>query len=333
MEFIGIGDLHFGKLDNLIPDASAKIANCLHRVFGYALNHGVQTIIFYGDVCDTPRLSYKDQVALYSVILSPKYRDLRLRFILGNHDFSEDGTHSLEVLSLVAKECEVNFKVYTQPTVVKIEDERFKMLPYPFTDTEARCVNVGHFETSGSMRDNGRIIDEGVETEHHGVQGHLHTNHRVRQMHYSGTLYQTNFGETEAKFFHHCKVKGGKLKVNSVAFKSPWTLRNLKVNTRSDIDQLEHDDTLLYKLFIKTGLDVDIEELTTQFPNIVKTNVYKTKQELKLMVSEGWKLDQDLVEQSVSSIDERSIVMQRLGQTLVPKQVKRGIQILDSLQR
>ena len=333
MEFIGIGDLHFRKLDNLIPEASSKIAQCLHRVFGYALNQGVRNILFYGDVCETPRLDYASEVALYSVLLNPRYRDLSIRFILGNHDFAEDGTHSLEVMKVIAKECSVNFKVYTQPTKVRIEDERFKMLPYPFTDTEKDCVNVGHFEIKGSMRDNGRVIDEGVETPHHGVMGHLHTNHRVGQMHYSGTLYQTNFGETEPKFFHHCKVVDGKLKVNNVAFKPPWILRNLKVNTPEDVEQLEQDDTILYKLFIKNGLDVDLESLMTKFPNIVKTNVFKTKQELKLMLSDGWKLDQDLIEQSVSAIDEREVVQKWLGATLQPKQVKRGIEILDSLQR
>lgn len=332
MEFIGIGDLHYRKMDNLIPDAPTKIAQCLHRVFGYAMNQGVQHIIFYGDVCETPRLDYASEVSLYSVLLSPKYRDLKFRFILGNHDYAEDGTHSLEVMKVIAKECDVNFEVYTEATRIKIEGERFKMLPYPFTDTEASCVNVGHFEVKGSTRDNGRTIDEGVETVHHGVLGHLHTNHRVGKMHYSGTLYQTNFGEQERKFFHHCKVQDGKLSVTNVAFKPPWILRNLQVNTVEDLSGLDTDDNrILFKLFIKDGLDLDREDLLTKYPSIVKTNYFKNKQELKLMVSEGWKLDQDLVEQSVSNIDERALVTARLEQTLKPRQVRRGLEILDKL--
>jgi hypothetical protein len=333
MQFLGIGDLHFRKLDNIIPDASQKIAQCLHRVLGYALNHGVQTVLFYGDICEVPRLDYAAEVALYSVLLDQKYRDLDLRFVLGNHDFQEDGSHSMEVMQVIAKACKVNFKVYTEAQKVKLEGERFKMLPYPFTDTEARCVNVGHFEAKGSLRDNGKVIDEGVDTDHDGVMGHLHTNHQVRNFHYSGTLYQTNFGESEKKFFHHCKVRDGRLKVNNVPFDPPWILRNVQVTAPEDVEVLEKSDRILYKLFVKNGVDLDLEALMAKYPNIVKSNFFKTKQELQLMVSDGWKLDKDLIEQSVAVIDERAVVKKWLGTKLDHKQVKRGIQILDSLQR
>lgn len=298
------------------------------------MSHGVRNILFYGDICEVPRLDYASEVALYSVLLSPKYRDLDFYFVLGNHDFAEDGTHSLEVMDVIARECKVNFTVYTQPTKVKIEGERFNMLPYPFTDTLSKCVNVGHFEVKGSTRDNGRVIEEGVETPHHGVMGHLHTNHKVGNIYYSGTLYQTNFGESEDKYFHHCRVVDGKLKVNNIAFKSPWVLRNLRVSSVEDLQGLDtDDDRVLFKLFLKNGLDIDLESLMTKYPKIVKTNVFKNKEELKLMLSEGWKLDQDLVEQSVSFVDERALVKETLKKTLRPHQVKRGIAILDALQR
>lgn len=302
-------------------------------MLGYALNHGVQTVLFYGDVCEFPRLDYKSEVALYSVLLDSRYKDLDLRFILGNHDFEEDGSHSLEVMQVIAKARKVNFTVYTKAQKVKLEGERFNMLPYPFTDTEANCINVGHFETKGSLRDNGKVIEDGVETDHHGVMGHLHTNHKVRNFWYSGTLYQTNFGESEKKFFHHCKVRDGKIKVSNVPFEAPWVLRNVKVNTPEDVQDLEKDGRILYKLFVKNGVDIDIEALMTKYPNIVKSNFFKTKQELQLMVSDGWKLDKDLIEQSVAVIDEREVVRKWLGAKLDQKQVKRGIQILDSLQR
>lgn len=234
---------------------------------------------------------------------------------------------------MIAKACDVNFKVYTQAQRVKIDGERFKMLPYPFTDTEKGCVNVGHFEIKGSMRDNGRVIEEGVETRHQGVMGHLHTNHRVGRMHYSGTLYQTNFGESEAKFFHHCKVNENTLRVNNIPFTPPWVLRNVKINTPEDAKQLEPDpdNRVLYKVFVKNGLDIDIDTLLKKVPNIVKTNFFKTKQELQLMLSEGWKLDQDLVDQSVSLVDERKVVHEWLAKSHQPEQVKRGLKILDRL--
>lgn len=237
-------------------------------------------------------------------------------------------------MKVVATACKINFAVYTEATRVKIDGERFKMLPYPFTDTESKCINVGHFECSGALRDNGRVVDEGVETSHVGVQGHLHTMHRVRNMHYSGTLFQTNFGEQEAKFFHHCKVRDGKLSVTNVPFKSPWVLRNVKIAVPEDVSQLDiDDDRVLFKLFVKNGVDVDIEELQRKYPQIAKTNVFKNKEELKLMVSEGWKLDKDLIEQSVSVIDERQVVVKSLAQQFGDKQVKRGLSILDRLQR
>lgn len=83
MEFIGLGDLHFDKLNNLVPEASDKIARSLHRVFGYAMNHGVEHVFFYGDLCEFPRMTYEAQVAFMKVLLDTKYRDLKFHIILG----------------------------------------------------------------------------------------------------------------------------------------------------------------------------------------------------------------------------------------------------------
>jgi hypothetical protein len=83
MDFVGFGDLHFDKLDSLIPEASTLIAQSMCRVFDYALEHGVKTVIQYGDVAEKPRLSYGAQIALYRALTRKKYRELDIRFILG----------------------------------------------------------------------------------------------------------------------------------------------------------------------------------------------------------------------------------------------------------
>jgi DNA repair exonuclease SbcCD nuclease subunit len=338
MEVIGIGDLHLGKLDNLILDVNSLIVKSLSKVFDYALEHGVMNIIQYGDVGEKPRLSYESQVALYTLLGRKKYRDLKIHFVLGNHDFAEDGTHTLQVLDVVSKWAGAsNIKVYTKPELVDIDGVPFNFLPYPFTHTKKQVINVGHFEVSGSIRDNGRKIDEGIDTKHTSLVGHLHTKHRVRNTHYSGTLYQTNFGESLPKFFHHVrldkKAPVSEIEVECVKFNPLWRLLNETINSVKDLDRLEHEPLTLYKLFLKEGLDVDINQILTDYPNVVRHNVFKNKKDLEILTTREWNFDAEVVTDD-SSFDELEAIKEFMSTSGLKKsQVSRGLVILKGIRK
>lgn len=338
MEAIGLGDLHLGKLDSLIPDVNKLITRAISKVFDYALENGVTNIIQYGDVGDKPRLSYDSQVALYGLLGKRKYRGLRLHFILGNHDFSEDGTHTLQVLDTVCKWAGTeNVKVFTKQEQLAIEGVPFNFLPYPFNETKKTHINVGHFEVSGSLRDNGRRIDDGINTKHYSLMGHLHTKHKVRNTHYSGTLYQTNFGESLPKYFHHVKLPEGaplaELEVENVKFSSPWRLLNETINSVQDLERLETDPKTLYKLFLKEGLDVDINQVLTSHPNVIRHNTFKNKKDLETLITREWDFDTDVLTEA-SPFDEIEVIKEFMSKKGLKKsQVSRGLEILGKVRK
>ena len=329
VEVIGIGDIHNDKLNKVVPDVNIHISRSIRRVFNYALERGIKHIIFYGDIGERPRLSYEAQKMFYRTLLHPKYRGLNIHIILGNHDFAEDGTHSLEVFQVITDLFCPNVKVYTEPEEVSLDGVVFRMLPHPYTNTSKRVINVGHFEVQGAKRDNGREIDEGLDTDHVCVVGHLHTNHRVRNTYFSGTLYQTNFGEALPKYFHHIRAESARdIDVRSIGFRPPWYLINLKIESVKDLKQLKDPESnTYYKLFVRDGLDIDINGVLTAYPNVVKHNYFKTKEELKLLVQEGWKLDEDLIEQTVAFDQDKAVdeILKSFG--LNEQQLERGRKI------
>lgn len=334
MELVGIGDLHLDKMCNLVPNALKLQGLAVERVLRYALKNGVKNIVFYGDICERPRMSYEAQVLFYSLLLKEEYSELDFHVILGNHDFAEDGTHSLQVLCSVCEAVGRRLHVYTKQTRTLVDKVPFNFLPYPFTTTVKDAINVGHFEVAGSLRDNGKQIEEGSSSKHTTLMGHLHTKHRVRNTHFSGTLYQTNFGEVADKFFHHVRATSPRpadVDVSCIPFKPPWTLVNLTVRSQKDLQGLSDDPLVLYKLYLKDGADVDIDRVLTKHPNIVKHNVFKTKTDLAQLVQQSWDFSGDVLNDVVNVGDDgtnRELLTQ-LGWS--DRKIDRAVAIIDKL--
>lgn len=294
LEFVGVGDLHLGKLDKIIPGAGNEIIVAeARKPCNYALKNGITHVIFYGDIGDKARLSYDDHLALISIIFDPRYASLMFWIILGNHDFDEQGRNSLQILEFVIKALKIqNVKIITKPLEEKIEGVRVNFLPYPSRETRAKHVNICHFDAVGAKRDNGRIIKkgEGVETDHFCCVGHLHTPHQVEHMYFSGTLYQTNFGETLPKAFHHVKVKSNMdHRVKYVPNDPAVKLYNQEIYSRKDFTKLSNNKNHLYKLFIHDGVKVKPEDLA-EYPNVIKINRFKDDKDLKVQLEEEWKV-------------------------------------------
>lgn len=320
-------------MNGLIEDANGKIIRSIKRVLKYARDNGVRTIIQYGDIADKPELSYDAQRVLYSLFLSKACKEFDFHFIPGNHDFAETGIHSLTILETISKLTTKNIKVYSSMEEVELEGRRFNMMPHPFTEFKRESLNVAHLELKGSFRDNGRMVDHGLKTKHAAVIGHLHTCHRIKRAHFSGTLYQTNFGESLPKSFHHVKYEDDdpySIEVTNVPFEPPWKLINLEIETESDLSQIEEDPDTLYKLFVKEGLDLDLMDVMRDHPNVVRHNKFKNKKELKELIEEEWEFEQGSLADGAS---DRELVTEYLmtKQKLSESEVKRGFKRLNKL--
>jgi hypothetical protein len=234
----------------------------------------------------------------------------------------------------VGKHLHPSLSIHTNRCDIELEGEPFHLMPYPHVKTKKEALNVGHFEVAGAVRDNGRKIEERdseIRTKHHTVMGHLHTCHWVRNTWYSGTLYQTTFGESMPKFFHHCKWEDGHLEVQNIPFKPPWELINLTVERESDLDSIDEDPRKLYKLFVIDGLDLDINDILTTHTNVVRHNKFKDKNDLKELIAMEWEFDD--VEAGVNESEQQAVVQDLLIQKhkLTPEQIERGFKRIKQL--
>jgi hypothetical protein len=250
-EFIGIGDLHFpdstgkGGLAAYIDDAPQQIVREVSKVKAYARKKHVTHIVQYGDVCEGPRASYASLLAMIDMVADD---DLKWTFILGNHDkFAKESSagHSLELLKRMRLP---NVRIVEEQKLLKVGTQKLNFMPWPCTEFSTEYLNVAHVDVAGSTGDNGRPTKSDVKPRGLSVIGHIHTHQVVGRTHYSGTLYQTYFGETKEKFFHHATHDSGGWEIESVPHTPDYELVTLEVTSRKDLRKIEDDPKKLYKL-------------------------------------------------------------------------------------
>ena len=207
LSFVGIGDLHLdGKLSKFIPDLNTVILDEVRKPARYARRNGIKMMVYYGDICDGTSLSPEATLGLIDFF--EEHSDLNHILFPGNHDQETSEKHSLLVLKRL---CELgklpNVRVIDRPTVLfRKKGTPVNFLPWPYFTVKKDCLNVMHVETHGSRWEVGKPIESERQTEAYCVSGHLHTHQIVgpnKNIWFSGTLYQTNFGERAEKFFHH----------------------------------------------------------------------------------------------------------------------------------
>lgn len=285
--FVGIGDLHLtsslgkGGLSGYVKDHDKAVVLAVRRALAYAKRNQVRHVFLYGDVCEAPRMSYSGQIALLSFLRM----DFDFHIILGNHDkFGElsSAGHSLEII----KELRLpNVHIYEDPTLVKIEGQPINFLPWPYCDFDARALNVAHVDVQGAKTDSGRAVTKGTDSRAFAVVGHIHTHQQVRNTFYSGTLYQTNFGESQSKFFHHGRYEDG-WEIESIAAKPKYVLHNLVVENKKDLVKLARSipeaDTKnhLVKVILKDGANISATDYLHL--NVVKTVTASNQREIAL---------------------------------------------------
>lgn len=307
MHAYGIGDLHLtdshgkGGLAKYIANPDAYVMSEVQRVVNHGRKNGIKHFILYGDVCEEPRMSYEATLALTDFF--EKNKESEFHVIVGNHDkFAEDSAqgHSLQIIERMGFK---NVRIYTEPEIVKIDGTKVHMHPWPSTAFSKKLLNIAHVEVKGSKSDSGRAFDGEEFSKSRAVtaMGHLHTNHQVRNTYYSGTLYQTNFGESLPKFFHHINFNSvDDYSIDSVPFEPKYKLHTCIVSNLKELRAIPKGEYNLVKLIIEDGSNIAADAKELSAPNIVIHKAFKTKQELQMILTE----DLASVEELVISTDE-----------------------------
>jgi len=341
-EVVFTTDWHCLKLKRFFPEDHLKMTiKEIRKPLDYAIKHAIPTVIFGGDLSDTPYLTSRYIKALIELFL--EYKELTFFLMEGNHDYEDKETNSLQFIELCSKLGILkNVVVLTEPKVVKIERVPFNFMPFPI-DTfthKGPCVNVAHIETVGARRDNNRKITKGVTVPNREDQytliGHIHKYQQGKNWAFGGGLYQGTFGESLPKGFLHCKfrLKDDKLRheVKYVETRPDFELINLIVETKDDFKRITKDPLRLYKLFIADGLTVP-KRLTLDHPNIMDVQSKKDgsfqsvfNREIPDDLLEGSNVLQDLVNDPLWGLKEY------LKQNKLDKaQRKRAIEIVDKI--
>lgn len=291
---ICIGDFHADKLKNLFPENHLDLQiNEVKKAIDVAMRLGESHLCFLGDLSENIRLSVEAECKLIKFFLELDNK-INVHVILGNHDFAENGNHALlPFFELQRQKVFSTINFYDKPTTKKIEGVLHNFCPYPFTEANPSAINYGHFEVSGSTRDNGTKIKKAhdIDEKENWIMGHLHTPHDVGNTHYVGTLYQLNFGESLPKYFSivNGRTKNGKLKVKkerhlvSPAFK----LINLAVENEKDLKKIDKNPLNKYRLLLSESFATDLDVME-KYPNVVKIDGYKTKQEMQALIEESF---------------------------------------------
>lgn len=320
IELVGIGDLHLtdekgqGGLAKYIEDPNGYVMSEAQRVVNWAQKKGINLVILYGDICENARMSYEANLAL--VKFFRRNKDMDFIVYRGNHDSVAHGAdegHSLEILMSHRLK---NVRVFVEDTYVDVGKQRIKICPWPSTAFDPKVLNFGHIEVYGSKLDSGRKMESDELPKSKAVigMGHLHTNHRVRNTYYSGTLYQTNFGESLPKFFHHVKFSSpDDFEFESVPFDPKYKLFNCVIETAEDVAALPTDPHHLVKLVVKDGADVEVPAR----PNIVINKTFKTKSDLAQILTEDLMHGKELILNSAEFFHDW------IAQQSVPQRLKK----------
>ncbi len=289
-EFVAVGDLHLtkpgpkgtvqGGLSAYIKDHDQFVAGLVrNQVLRYAKKNHIKDVVFLGDICEGTRLSYEAQLALLSIIQGSPFL---FHFILGNHDlFGADPSlgHSLQLLKAIGLP---NVRIYEEVTDTEVAKVPVRFLPWPHAKFSKSRLNIAHIDVAGAKMDSGRMVEgENANSSNStAVIGHIHGNQQVRNSHYTGTLYQTCFGESMDKFFHHVRYEDGDFDIENVAVKPVYRLHTVEVASKKDLKPVPRSEFDLVKLILLPGSKVTADDYKDL--NVKKIRVTTTERDLAL---------------------------------------------------
>lgn len=328
IEGITIGDLHLDKLSKLFPDNHLELQlSEIDNAIEYGIRHGVSFAVFLGDIGEYSSLSSQAFNELVRRICQWETK-LPLHLFLGNHDWQENGVHSLVNIKLLEEfGLFKNTQIHVKPKVVTVDGQKFNFRPYPFQKAVPDALNFGHFETNGSIRDNGTPTKSKTRVTGHWQMGHLHTPHKAGNVVYPGTMYQLNFGESLPKGFCHFKWDGVTQHTRFIENDPRFKLLNIVVNSKQDLKQVKEIPLHRYRLLVQSSFDLD-DQFLSDNPTIVKVEGYKSKSELAAIMKDSF------ITFEQQTLDQYSIIdglESFLAKKLMASQVKRGMKIIEEL--
>lgn len=336
LDCIVIGDLHLDGM-RFLPNGNELIINEVRKAEAYAIRNEISTVIYVGDISDKPTLSYDAHERLLD--LWGNNQDLLTRhIIIGNHDFSQSGKHSLTILKKAFENTSVH--IHDAEETVEIGGVPVNFLPYPYPKQETsldlhNALNISHFEVNEAKRDNGSVSNSKtvIPENTRWVMGHLHTPQDVGKVHYVGTLFQRNFGESLPKSFSRVKarIKDGKLQVKytRIPNKPAFELRNCLIEKQSDLDLIPNDPSIFCKLLVSAKVHIPADFLAGR-PNCIKLQLFNTKSERAALIN-----DTVIQEVSVAETDVFSALpdyLERYHPDLSKEETNRLFSIVSQIQ-
>lgn len=283
--FLGIGDLHLssvngghGGFSRYVDNSDAYIMSEVRRVMEDNLD--CSHVILYGDICDSVRMSYTAHEELHKFFA--EYADRTFHVILGNHDkFAAESKigHSLQLLELFHLP---NVHIYEETKVVKFTDCKVNFLSYPHAEFRYGMLNVCHLDINGARMQGGRTITNKTDPrKYYIVSGHIHDSSHFRNVWYSGTLYQLNFGESyKRKGYHRIECIGKDIHVTYVPFLPKYELCTVTAESSADLKDLPAKNKF-YRLLLKSKAEISPADYAHL--NVVQVKSYESAAEIKML--------------------------------------------------
>ena len=266
-----INDTHFGIRNDSIYFLDKSLEYFETVVFPYIIKNDIKNIIHLGDFFDRRKyINFNTLKEVRKRFLEKIPESVNFHIIIGNHDTYYKNTNEINSLTELFRGYP-NIHLYDTPTQIKINDLNIAMIPWmndsnttEYMDYIKNCscpVLMGHLEIIGFEVINGVVHHHGLDRNHLNkfemvLSGHFHMKQTKKNIHYLGTQYQLNFGETQvAKGFHV-----------------------LNTNTK-DLEFIENTKKIFH--IIKYDDSVDSVELTeevlSQYPNTFLKIIVKCK--------------------------------------------------------
>lgn len=320
------GDLHIGGLGSYFPNhknPNSFIYKALEQACEHARNEGIKNVVLPGDVFDSPYPSQDEIIEL--IRFTQEYSDLIFIVYFGNHDYESSGAISLQMLHFISKlGATKNIRLYMRPTAFKLDGVPVQVMPWPHhkrLDGPPALI-LAHVTVQGVKMNSGYKSRSNITIEPRRdfwVIGDIHERHELHErILYPGLMYQTNFGEKSGKGFtvidaSYSSEKGLRVKHKRHVIEPPFLLENLVVHTVEDLDKVQSDPTIRYKLFLKDDVQLPVDFLA-KHPNIIWHTPFKNKNQLSMM-QQGAAFD-EFLDKADAVKDDQKIITQGLRRFL-----------------
>lgn len=278
--FCCIGDLHLDAFNHLEQtmsnlDIEGLILSCLSKTISDTMEKGITDFVLLGDVFNTANPTQTSMYRFLEVL--SKYPDATFYLLLGNHDFSSDGKHSLVVMKALTKLRVSNIQVIDKKTYRTLSGVRVFLCPHPYAEPPTKKVrwSLGHFAVNGAKSDNGYAIKTTNAPEGLWILGDFHTPQsgasKDCDFRYVGSLTQLSFQEGGKKRVLYVSDK----KIKSIKVRQPYKLINMTVESNDELDALIADkafsaDKVFYRLVLKSGVTLP-PSFKVNHPQVLRT--------------------------------------------------------------